>query len=238
MATHTHTHSSSLTSPSLFAMASTAATPILQGARTCSRCGRKQSPSRFVNRQYRHRLTAMCLACRQSCRPGSHAPVGAEPSSSATASSEIVVGRPTPLIAPDPTPAHEASSATAVTPASSSSVRSNIVVAPFRSYSTDPATPSLPPRIVPTGRRQRREQQFLPRGQDSQDPPEVAEARVERVALQRRNRVARRQGESPPPTPSLSSMVRHRGGGDDGGNDELSEVDRIGMISEARLRRY
>jgi hypothetical protein len=162
-----------LLSPSLFAMASTAATPILQEARTCSHCGREQSPSRFVNRRYRHRLTATCLACRQSCRSGSHAPVGAEPSSSATASSEIVVGRPTPLIASDPTPTHEASSTAALSEIVLGRPAPTQRAPPSASMGRSPQSPAADhplhaSRPLPV---------LLPRGQDSGDTPSAAEAR-------------------------------------------------------------
>jgi len=185
-------------------MASTAATPILQGARTCSHCGREQSPSRFVNRRYRHRLTAMCLACRQSCRPGSHAPVGAEPSSSATASSVIVVGRPTPLIASDPTPAHEASSTAALSEIVLGRPAPTQRAPPSASMGRSPQSPAADQplhasRPLPV---------LLPRGQDSGDTPSAAEARRRLHATRRRHRLDRRDGQDPSPTPGLSSLVR------------------------------
>ena len=115
-----------------------------------------------------------------------------------------------------------------------SSLRPNIAVTTFQSYSTSPTTPSLPPRIAPAGPREHREPQYLRRGQNSQDPADVAELRAERFTIQRRHRAARRHGELPSDTPDLSSMVRRRGDGGDDGDDDLSDVDRIGMISESR----
>lgn len=76
-----------------------------------------------------------------------------------------------------------------------------------------------------------RQPTYLRRGQDSQDAPEVAAARAEIVKIKRQNRVARRHGELPPHTPTLSSMARRRRGDGDGDDDV---VDPIGMISESR----
>src|SRR2546421_4495429 len=169
--------------------------------KTCTNCGRRKPLHHFVSCTGKRPLQR-CESCRASNNPAKAKKKLAERSPSSSLRSNIVVG---PLQQPSST-----------TPASS------------QSSSTDPTTPaipttpSLPSRIPPAGRREHREPQFLHRGQNSQDPAEVAEARAERFAIQRQHRAARRHGESPSPTPELSSMVRQRDGGD-GGDDDLSD---------------
>ena len=201
-------------SPSNFTSAPGASRGEESSTRTCTNCAGRKALHHFVSGSGKRSLRR-CASCRESDAASKAKKKLAERSPSSSLRSTIVVG-----------PLEQPSSATPATP-----------------YSTGPTTPatptpSLPPRFAPAGRREHREPQFLPRGQDSQDPPEVAEARAERAVIQRQNRVARRQGESPLPTPSLASIVRRRDGGSDEADDDVSDVDRIGMISESRLRRY
>src|SRR2546423_6128901 len=174
--------------------------------KTCTRCLQRKLLHHFVSSSG-NRSFQRCTSCRESDAAVKAMKRLAERSPSSSLRSNIVVG---PLQQPSST-----------TPASS------------QSYSTGPTTPTIPtapsllPRIAPAGCREHREPQFLLRGQNSQDPAEVAEARAERVAIQRQHRAARRHGESPSPTPELPSMVRQRDDGGDGGDDDLSDdVDR------------
>jgi hypothetical protein len=187
--------------------------------RICSKCRGRKALHHFVSYTGK-RSVQRCASCRESDAALRARKKLAESSPPSSLRPNIVVGR---LQQPSST-----------TSASSPSTQSNIAVTPFQSYSTSPTTPSLPPRIAPAGRREHREPQYLRRGQNSQDPADVAELRAERFTIQRRHRAARRHGELPSDTPDLSSMVRRRGDGGDDGDDDLSDVDRIGMISESR----
>ena len=128
--------------------------------KTCTRCLQRKLLHHFVSSSG-NRSFQRCTSCRESDAAVKAMKRLAERSPSSSLRSNIVVG---PLQQPSST-----------TPASS------------QSYSTDPTTPaipttpSLPPRIAPADRREHREPQFLHRGQNSQDPAEVAEARAERV---------------------------------------------------------
>ena len=186
--------------------------------KTCTSCMGRKALNHFVSSSGKQSLQR-CDSCRKSDATLRAKKKLAERSPSSLRSTNIVG------------PLEQLSSATPATPAPSSSIQSHITVAPFQSYSAGPTTPatptpSLPPRFAPASHQEHQEPQFLPRGQDSQDPPEVAEARAKRAVIQRQNRVVRRQGKSLLPTPSLSSIVRQRdGGSDEAVNDLLDDVD-------------
>ena len=214
---------------------STPTEPLCQEPKTCSHCGREQPLRQFVNRQYSQRLTAKCLACRTSSYPGSTASVNTGPVSSATISSEIIVGRPAlTQIAPTSTSTDvEPSSATA-----SSEIivgRSTRPLAPVPTLEAEPSSSAAASSVIVLGRRgptritpstsigRTRPQSrtpyhrprasqplrsILPRGQDSGDTPSAAEARRQLHGIRRRHRLNRRDGDDPSPTPGLSSLVR------------------------------